>query len=182
MANLMYAEMAMKGISTLGGIAVSREQARMQRIARKHQRVMSALSASFSRNAITENEITLRDNSVFARLSIQSAGMQERAEFDVEAAAAGAVGASVDAGRTQLIADEQRARTSMERQAVQSRRQFGAQRSQVAVQQIMQQDISPIPRANIGAQLLGLGGDLMTIWNAHNPVDRQITTRMARGG
>ena len=181
MANLMYAEMMMNTLGGIGQYMVSREDAKLAAAQRKYNRTMSALSASVSRNAITRNEADLRDQSVFARLSIQAAGMQERASFDVEAAAAGITGSTIQVGRNQRTADEARARTSMERQALQKRREYGQQRMQVNIAQHSNRDVSPLPRANLGAAVFGIGQSLFNTWDAHNPVDRRATTLLSRG-
>lgn len=181
MANLMYAEMFTGVISGIGQHMVSRENAKLAAAQRKYNRTMSALSASVSRNVITENEADLRDQSVFARLSIQTAAMQEQGQFDVEAAAAGMIGNSIDVGRRQLEADATRARSSIERQALQSRRQLGQARSQVAMDEIRQRDMTPLPKADLGSALFNIGQGLFNTWEAHNPVDRRLTTRLGRG-
>lgn len=181
MANLMYAEMFTNVASGVAQYMVSREEAKLAASQRKYNRTMAALSASVARNVVTENEANLRDQSVFARLSIQAAGMQERASFDVEAAAAGITGNSIEVHRNQRTADEARARTSMERQALQQRRQFGQQRTQIRMDEIRSRDISPLPQANLGAAMFNIAGGLIDTWNVHNPVDRRTTTALSRG-
>lgn len=180
MANLMYADMLMNTMGGIGQYLVSREDAKLAASQRRYNRTMSALSASVARNVVTENEAALRDQSVFARLSIQAAGMQERAAFDVEAAAAGIAGNSIEVGRAQRQADEHRARTSMERQAMQKRREYGQQRQQITMDEIRSRDVSPLPRANLGASLFNIAGGLVDTWNVHNPVDRRTTTTLSR--
>lgn len=179
MANLMYAEIAGSIFQGLGNFAVSREEAKLAESRRKYNRTMAALSASVNRNAITSNEIDTRDQTVFARLSIQTAAMQEQADHAVEAAAAGVGGASVRAGATQLTADAARSRTSLERQNLQVRRQFGQQRQQLNLQQIYGRDISPIPRPSFGAALFGMATNAVDIWNEHQPKHRRLGTRLA---
>ena len=181
MANIMYAEMFMNAAGGIGQYMVSREDAKLAAAQRRYNRTMSALSASVSRNAITRNEADLRDQSVFARLSIQAAGMQERASFDVEAAAAGITGSTIETGRHQRTADEARARTSMERQALRKRQEYGQQRMQADLAQNQQRDVSPLPRANLGAAVFGIGQNLLSTWDAHNPIDRRVSTRIGRG-
>lgn len=181
MANLMYAEMFTSVIGGIGQYMVSREEAKLAASQRKYNRTMAALSASVARNVVTENEANLRDQSVFARLSIQAAGMQERASFDVEAAAAGIAGNSIETHRRQRTADEARARTSMERQAIQAKRQFIHQRRQIRLDEIRSRDTSPLPQANLGQAMFNVVGGLINTWNAHNPEDRRTTTALSRG-
>lgn len=182
MANLMYAEMGLNMFTKVGGYLVSREQAKLARSQRKYEETMAALSAASNKNAINENQIAMEDQTVFARLSIQTAAMQEQADFDVEAAAAGVMGRSIRMGKQQLAADAARAETSLDRQAQAQRRQFGQQRTQVDAARIWGKDVSPLPTANLGATLFDLTTSTIDIWDAHNPKDRQSTEIMNRRG
>lgn len=181
MANLMYAEMGLNVFAKVGGFMVSREQAKLAAAQRRYEETMAALSAASNKNAITSNEIAAQDQSVFARLSIQSANMQEEADYDVEAAAAGVIGRSIRAGKVQLQADKARAETSLDRQYGAMRREFGQQRTQVDAQRIYGRDVSPLPKANFGEMLFGLATSTVDIWDAHNPKDRQSTEIWNRG-
>ena len=172
-ANLMYAEMGLNVIGGLAGYAVSKERAKQEAIVRKYNETMQALSAAMSLNAITANEAAARENAVNARLSIQSAAMQEEADYALEAAAAGVVGNTVKIGQMQRTADAARARTSLDRQYLAERMSTAQQREQVQLQKIYGKDISPLPKANFGAAVFGMVSNAIDIWNAHNPKSRQ---------
>jgi hypothetical protein len=176
----MYAEMGLNVFAGLGEMFVSSEQAKLAKFQRKYNETMSALSAAQNMNAITDNEIATQDQSVYAKLSIQTAAMQESADYDVEAAAAGVMGKSVRMGSIQLQADEARADTSLSRQAAAQRRAHGQQRTQVDLQRIYGKDVSPLPKTNIAASLFKIGSGLIDTWDAHNPVDRQASTLLKR--
>jgi hypothetical protein len=180
MANLMYAEMGLNFVSGLGKFAIGRTQAKVDAAIRKYKETMSALSAANSKNAITLNEISSQDQTTFARLSIQTAEMQERAAFDVEAAAAGVIGRSVDIGRVALEGDAARARTSLERQADQQRMQYGQQRKEIDLQRIYSADITPIQKPSLGATMFGLASSMIDTWDAHNPEDRRTSAFLSR--
>ena len=167
--------MGLNLFSKVGGFLVSKEQEKLAKAQRKYNETMAALSAASNKNAINMNQIAMEDQTVFARLSIQSAAMQEQADFDVEAAAAGVMGRSIRMGQQQLAADAARSESSLDRQAQAERRGFGQQRTQVDAQRIWGRDVSPIPKANMGEMLFGLATSTIDIWDEHNPQDRQST-------
>lgn len=179
MANLMYAEMGMSAIKGIASFAVAGEEAKLARATQKYQRTMAAISAAQNNNALNLNEVATRDQGVFARLSIQTAGMQERAAFDVEAAASGVLGKSIDVGRRALEADKLRADTSLDRQLKGQFRAYGQQRKQVKMDEIFATDVSVIPKPDIGSALMGMGANMLDIWERHNPTDRRISTRLS---
>lgn len=180
MANLMYAEMGLNFVSGIGAFLVDKQEAKLQQSIQRYKATMAALSAANSKNAITINENRSQDQKTNADLSIQAAAMQERAAFDVEAAAAGVIGRSVDIGRSQLAADAGRARTSLERQYDQQRAQYGQQRREIDLQKIYSADITPIKSPSLGASLFGIATNMIDTWDAHNPEDRRTSAFLAR--
>jgi hypothetical protein len=180
MSNLMYADMAISAFSKVGGYLVSKEESKLARSVQKFRNTMSALSAAQSENAITQNEIDAADNTAFSRLSLQVSSMRDQAAYDVEAAAAGIMGRSVDIGRAQLDADFDRAKTTIDRTDLRTRRQFGQQRQTVKLQQIYNKDTSVIPKPSLGNTLLDIGMSSVDIWDKHNPEDRQVSALLSR--
>ncbi len=171
--NPMYLDMGMSVIDSVGSYLTGAEQAKLAAATRRYQEKMQALSAAVSYNGITRNEAATVEQNVFADVSVQAAGLQERAEYDVEAAAAGIVGNSVNVGRVQLQGDEARAQTSRKRKFTQQMMSYGDQRKDVSLQRIFSQDITPIQRSNIGNAVFGVASNLIDVWDAHNPSDRQ---------
>lgn len=182
MSNLMYAEMGLNFFAGMGQFAIARQQSKLEASVRKYKETMAALSAANSKNAITSNENATIDQAVFARLSIQTQEMQDRAAFDVEAAATGVIGRSIDIGRVALGADAARARTSLERQREATMRQYGQQRREIDLQRIYGADISPISKPSFGAALFGMAQSAIDTWDTHNPVDRRSTAFLAKKG
>ncbi len=179
MSKLMYADMGLSVMSGLVNFAVQGEQAKIQKRLQEYQNTMSALSAGMAQNNIQRNAVQVRDNNVFADISVQSASLQEEAALAVEAAAAGVMGNSVAVGLRQRKADAARAQTSRKRQFDAERMQIEDQKKQVKMSAIYNENISPISKPSLGASLLGIGANLMQTWDAHNPVDRRVSTRLA---
>ncbi len=182
MSNLMYAEMGLNFFSGLGQFAIARQQAKLEASVQKYKETMAALSAANSKNAITSNENATMDQAVFARLSLQTQEMQDRAAFDVEAAATGVIGRSIDIGRRALGGDAARARTGLERQTQATLRQYGQQRREVDLQRIYSKDVSPISKPSFGAALFGMAQSAIDTWDAHNPAPRRTSAFLARKG
>lgn len=179
MSKLMLADMGLNIAAGLGSYFVAKEQSKIQEILQKYQNTMADLSAGMAMNNLAKNRAQVRDNNVFADLSIQSAAMQEQAAYQVEAAAAGVVGNSVAVGMRQREADAARAQSSRERQYSAEMMQLEDQKKNVQMSSIYNRDVSPIQKPSLGASLLGIGANLVQTWDAHNPVDRRVSTRLA---
>lgn len=179
MPNLMYMEMGMNVINGIGKFLVGSEQAKLDKAMRRHRETMSALSAAQSMNAITRNQIGTVEANIFADASVQSASLQEQADFNVEAAAAGVIGGSIDVGRSQLVADAARAQTSRKRSFKYEGLGLAQQRKNVELQKIYARDITPIQRPSLGAAFMGITQNLIDTWDRNNPADRRSTAALA---
>lgn len=180
MANLMYAEMGLNFAQGLSSFLIGGEQAKAARAMQRYQETLSALSAAASKNAVTLNEVEARDAAVNARIQIGTEAMQDVADFDVEAAALGVIGNSVEAGRRARDADAARARADVSSQLDSQLSQYSRQRKQIELDQIYGRDTSVIRNPSIGGLLLGTAASMTDTWERHNPTDRRISTRLAR--
>lgn len=181
MSKLMYADMGLSVVAGLTQFGVAREQSKLQAAMQKYQNTMSALSTGQSLNNITRNAVAVRDNRVFADLSIQTSAMEEQAAFKVEAAAAGVIGNSVAVGLRARQADAARAQTSLARKFNSELLAVEDQKKQVRLSEVYNQDISPISRPNLGAALLNTGMQMVDIWDKHNPEDRRSSSFLSKG-
>lgn len=178
MANLMYMEMGSTLISKAASFGVSLQESKLARSMQRYKQMMADLSATLAQNAITANEIAVGDQAVNARLDIQAQSMEDQANYAVEAAAAGLIGQSINLGSTVRQADAGRARLTLERSYEGQLRAFGQQRTQTELDRIYGKDISVISNPSIGGALFDTGKDLADVWDAHNPVDRRISSRL----
>jgi hypothetical protein len=180
MSNLMYAEMGLNFLAGMAEYKVAKEQSKLERSVQRFRNTMAALSAANSKNAIASNAINTMDEAVFSRLSIQTQAMKERAAFDVEAAATGVIGRSIDVGRSALDANAARSRTALNRQMSHTMQQYKQQNQEVELQRIYGQDISPISRPSAGKMLFGFAQSAIDTWDAHNPEPRRTSAFLAR--
>lgn len=170
-SSMMMTEMGISAISTVGNFLVSSEQAKIQAILQKHQSTMAALSAAQAQNQITANEISIRDQDLLARASDQITAMQDTEAARVAAAAAGAYGDS--AGVAIRDMSRSAAQRRVQRDAAFSAGLLDAsrQRKQVAMQSAIGQSVQVMPRASVGASLLGFTTSAFSIYSDYNKKD-----------
>lgn len=171
---LMLSQMGLDLAGTLGSFASARIQADMEESMQKYRNTMSALSAARAKNAITTNEIRTRDANVFQDSMIQRTAMQDQARAELNAAAAGVKGNTIDQVATDLMASEGRAQYARERQHKQQLAEFGEQRRSVAIDLLLNKDTQVIAKTSIGSLLLGAGTSLFDIYQSHQPESNRL--------
>ena len=164
---LMLSQMGLDLTGSLGDFASARIEADMARSMQSYRNTMAALSAARSKNAITINEIRTRDAAVQQDDLIQRTSMRDKARAEVNAAAAGVKGNTIDQIATDLTMSAHRAQYARERQLNQQMSEFGEQRKSVALDLLMSKDTQVIPKPSIGSLLLGSATSLMQIQQSH---------------
>lgn len=166
---------AMAGISSgitdfiVGGI-----QADMQEAQQAHNNAMRRLSSAQQQNSMTLQEAQLQDKAARLGESLQIASMQDRGSAEVNAAAAGVAGGSVQMAllglkRSAIQAQDARMRNlNSEMQAAQE------QRNNIKLAGIVGEDISIIQRPSIGAALLGIGVGVLDVYDQNQPKGSKI--------
>jgi hypothetical protein len=161
---------ALAGISSgisdymIGGI-----QADMQEAQQAHNNAMRTLSSAQQQNSMTLQEAQLQDKAARLGESLQIASMKDRGSAEVNAAAAGVAGGSVQMAllglkRSAIQAQDARMRNlNSEMQAAQE------QRNNIKLAGIMGEDISIIQRPSIGTALLGIGVSVMDTYDQNMP-------------
>jgi hypothetical protein len=169
MNTLMYSQMGLSAISGWGQFKTASIQADLQERIQAYRNTMSKLSAARSTNAITVNEVRAREAYTENDLLIQRTAMQDQSRAEVQAAAAGVSGNSVDAVMQDLKASAGRASYANTRQYNQQKAEMFEQRQSVALSAIMNQDTQVIPKPSVGSMLLGMGTNLLSIYDSHQP-------------
>lgn len=169
MNTLMLSQMGLSLAGTWGQFQTASIQADLQERIQAYRNTMSKLSAARSMNAVTVNEVRSRDAATQADVMIQQQSMRDTARQEVDAAAAGVTGNSVEMAARDLRASAGRARFAQKRQHHQQMAEMGAQRQSIAIAAITNQDIQVIPRPSIGSMLLGAGTNLLSIYDSHQP-------------
>lgn len=169
MNTLMLSQMGLSLAGTWGQFQTASIQADLQERIQAYRNTMSKLSAARSMNAITVNEARASDAATQADVLIQRQSMQDQAQQEVNAAAAGVKGNSVEMAARDLRASAGRARFAQKRQHHMQMTDLSNQRTSVAIGAITNQDVQVIPRPSVGSMLLGAGTNLLSIYDSHQP-------------
>lgn len=169
MNTLMLSQMGLSLAGTWGQFQTASIQADLQERIQSYRNTMSNLSAARSMNAITVNEARASDAATQADVLIQRQSMQDQAQQEVDAAAAGVTGNSVEMAARDLKASAGRARFAQKRQHHMQMTDLSNQRTSAAIGAITNQDIQVIPKPSVGSMLLGAGTNLLSIYDSHQP-------------
>jgi len=176
---MMLGKMANQVAGAYGQYSTSKIQFQMQESARKHKEAMTALSAAQQFNAVTVQEAQTRDAGMRAAVSLNMQSLGNRSAAEVQAAAAGVAGNSVDQTMIQLERSALSANAARKLTLKSKRQAHGQQRKNIRMQQIYGRDIStPIPPSPTSA-LLGLGMTLLNSYNENQPKGETTSDRLA---
>lgn len=180
--NLMYAQMGIGIVEGVGGLLMSREQQKMDAAIQAYNNTMSALAAAQSFNSITQSENDVRDASVRMSESIQRQTLIAEGQAKVSAGAAGVEGGSVDQVMAGLRSSASQAQYARGVNAKNQRRAYGQERRNVHIAKALNKDVSVIPRPSAASAALGLGTNLLSIWDSHQTPDNTVASRLGRTG
>lgn len=169
MSSLMYTQMGMSFVNGVAGFIGARSQANLQNRIVAFQNSMARLSAARQHNAVTVNEARAQDDAVRTDVAIQERAIQDQSRQEVQAAAAGVAGGSVELAARDLRASAASARYAVKRQHAQQRADFGAQHQTIAIQAVTGQNTQVIPTPSVGSMLLGIGTNLLSIYDNSMP-------------
>lgn len=178
--NLMYAQMGLSIAQNFASIGVAREQEKMAQAVQDYNNTMSALAAAQANNITTLNEISAQDESQRMDIEIQKHALEATGEASVAAGAAGVSGGAVDSVmlgiRTAAARAQHSRKTALDNQFI----QFGQERVNTAVAAVTNKDVTILPRTSAGTALLGIGSDLLKIWDRHQTPEDKIAARLGK--
>lgn len=178
MGSLMYAQMGISAIGGLTDFAVAREQAKIDAAVQRYNNTISAINAAQAENTITLSEIQAADASQRQSLEIQEQLIRAEGAAQVSAGAAGVAGGSVENVMRGLRSSASRAQYARKEQTRMQMEAFGRERTQVAVARVTNKDISITSKPNVGAALMGIGTDMLKIWDKHNTPGETLRARL----
>lgn len=176
--SLMYAQMGLTAVNTIGAGIRAGIQADMERDMQRYQNTMAALSAAQSKNAINSNQIQVRDASLRVAETIQQEAMAQEGSAAVAAGAAGVRGSSTAAVMRDLQAGELKAQKSRMDQLQAQYRSFGQDRRNVDLAVTYNKDVSIIPRPSTASMMLGLSAGMLDIYNSHQTPGDRLEARL----
>ena len=180
MSNLMFMQMGLAAVQGWSNYQHAKTNARMERAAQAYRNTMAALSAAQSQNVVTINEINTRDAGMQVAEQQQQQTLRDTGSAEVGAAAAGVSGTSVQLVQRDILASAARANKSRVEQMRQQFASFGQERRNIAVHKAYGKDISVIPRPTAASALLGIGTNLVNIWDSHQTPGDTIAGRLSR--
>ena len=166
---LMGAQMGLSLAGSWGEYQTASIQADLQRKIQDYRNTIMRLSAARVENAVTLNQVRVHDSAVQADQLLQRISIKDQAQAEVQAAAAGVSGASVDMVLRDLRASAGRASYAQRRQAHQQLAELEEKKTSIAIGVITGQDTQVIPRPSVGSLLLGAGTNLLSIYDSHQP-------------
>lgn len=169
MSYMMASQMGLSLVNSWGQYQTASIQADLQERIQAYQNTMNRLSAARAENAVTLNEVRTRDAAVQADQMIQKQAMQDQGRAEVDAAAAGVTGNSVEMAARDLKASAGRASYAVKRQTAQQQAELRNQKTSIAISAITNTNIQVIPQPSVGSMLLGAGTNLLNIYDSHQP-------------
>ncbi len=180
--SLMYAQMGFSVASAFAQGMSAKAGYDMERVQRDYQDKMSAISAAQSRNALTTNEIAARDAAMSASQAIQVQSLVDASATEADAAAAGVTGGSVRSSMRGIMRSRLLAKKALSDKVQANARAFTQDRRNLALSEVMNKDVSVIPRPSVASSLLGLGASIIDIYDSHQPEGGKTTDTIAGWG
>jgi len=180
MTNPMYAQMGIGVVEGVANYVNQRTASNLQRKLQKYRNQMLEVTAAMSRNAVTLNSIQTRDATIRLSFALQQQSSQDLATAEVHAAAAGVQGASVDATMRGLRASAlgaQAARKANYRAEVRAAHQENVN---INVSAILGRDTQVHSKPSLLSAGLGLGANMMDIYDANQPEGDKLSDPGAR--
>lgn len=167
--SIMLAQMGLSIASTASNYFQASAEHKVSSRMQKFRNTMNELSAARQMNAVEVNRVRTDEAGFLADLMLQKQAMQDQAEVENNAAAAGVAGGSVDMVMNDLKASASLASYAQKRKLHDQRTEFKEMKRTIRVNAIMGKDVQVIPKPSAGAALLGVGTNLLDIYDSHQP-------------
>ena len=176
----MLGDMGVQGLGAFASFSVQQTQIDMQESARRHRQVLADISSRLQRNAVTVNESATRDAAARLGQSIQVASLQNKAQAQVSAAAAGVAGGSADATLRGLQRSELQAQYALKENLNSAMLSHDETRRGITLNSILGQSTSVLIPPSPSMALLGLGTQLIDTYNSNQPAGQTTSDRIAK--
>lgn len=177
---LMMGQMGIALSKGIAGFATSRIESRMERAVQGYRNTLNSLQSGMQHNTSVMNSIAIRNASSALDTDLQVQSMRDKGAREQEAAAAGVAGNSVVLSMRELSVSAARAnKTRLDNLKAQLDAN-SHERKNIEMSRILNKDISVIPRASPAMALMGIGKDMVSIWDSHQTPDDTLSSRMSR--
>ena len=158
--------------SAIGGFAdgaIRNIQADMSKASQAYSNTMRKIGTAQNLNAVTQNTIAVEDKAKRLEGVLQQQSLKDTAAAEVNAAAAGVAGGSVQQALLGLRRSALNAQNARMRNVISAQVSSSKQKSNIRLAGIMGEDISVIQRPSAAASLLGLGASLLDKYDNNQP-------------
>lgn len=177
----MLGDMGTQALGAFASFSAQQTQIDMQASALKHRQVLADISSRLQRNAVTINESATQDAAARLGQSIQVASLQNKAQAQVSAAAAGVAGGSADATLRGLQRSELQAQYALKENLTSAMLSHDETRRGITLNSVLGQNTATglIPSSPSMA-LLGLGAQIIDTYNSNQPAGQTTSDRIAK--
>tara|TARA_R110000868_G_scaffold345328_1_gene606434 strand:- start:206 stop:754 length:549 start_codon:yes stop_codon:yes gene_type:complete len=161
--------MGISAISAIGEHQTRNIQADMNAASQAYGNTMRKISTSQNLNAVTQNTIAVEDKARRLEGVLQQQSIKDSAAAEVNAAAAGVAGGSVQQTLLGLRRSALNAQNARMRNLVSAQFSADKQKSNIRLAGIMGEDISVLQRPSVASSLLGLGATLLDKYDNNQP-------------
>jgi len=177
---LLAAKLGTDVVGAAGNFILADTQVKMQKDAQKHREAMLGISSALQLNSVTKQEIDVRDSSIRLQQQISIASMQDKGQAEVNAAAAGVAGSSVDQVMRGLERSALNANYARMKSLKSNMQAAGDQRKNITLNRIAGRDTRVFQSPNVGMALLGLGTSLVSTYNNNQPEGDGLGNSLSR--
>lgn len=174
MSYIMAAQMGLSLVNTAASFASSSIEAGLSDTMQKYRNTVAALQAARQQNAVEINAIRERRAEANNLLLIEKTSIRDQGIAEVQAAAAGVEGNSVDAVMRDLKASAINASYEVKKQSQEAQREFAEQKRTININRIVGESREVIPRPSPAMAVLGLGTQALNIYNSHQPESQRL--------
>ena len=161
--------MGVSAISSIGAYQVANIQSDMNSASKAYKNTMAQIASAQKVNEQTLQGAQLSDRARRLEATLQQASITDMAASEVNAAAAGVAGGSVDAALLGLRRSALNAQNARMRNLNSSLFAVTKAKQNIRLATILGEDISVIARPSASASLLGLGATLIDTFDKNQP-------------
>lgn len=175
---MAWSDMAFEGVGSLlqngASFLVARQKAKSDKQWQDWRNKIVRLSNAKNQNSITTNTQLALQRAALTQEAIRKSERLTYASTEVQAAATGTIGRSVNQTMAQVNRNAADARTRASMDLDQQLLGFQAQRESSNLQTVQQTEYSPIPMPTGASQLLNFGTDVAKLWQTYGKTTKKL--------
>ena len=179
MSKLMLAQMGLAAVSSFTSYRAERSRAKMENMYREYSNVMQGLARARASNMSTLNKVRIRDAGIAEEEAIQLQSLVLQGQANARAGAAGTSGNSTALVMRDILASAARAQYNRSERVKTSWLSENYRRLEGDIQSIQSRNTRVIPKPSPFSAMLGLGTNLLNIWDSHQPPGEKMADKLS---